>query len=627
MRATSPKRSPLRHSSTGVRRRLGLAVALGMTLVVPAVAGSAVTAAAAAASACGQTPGLVCSQVTVPLDRTGVTAGSISLHVEVLPASGVQRGAMFMIAGGPGQPSAGVFSLGTPADAAYYRSLFPGYALVAYDGRGSGRSGPLDCPSLEGFAQPGFGGATCAAVLGAKRDFFGTGDQAEDLELVRQSLGFDRVALFGTSYGTKLALAYALAYPTHVERLLLDSVVPLALPDPLSANVLRMIPTALSDFCAGATCTAATPNFSGDVVALANELAARPLAGSVAGPNGSKRAETLDGADLLSLVVAADLNPGLAAELPAAVHAARRGNPQPLLRTLELDQLGSSGRQANDVSAAVYAATLCHDGPFPWVPSSPLANRSELLQAAIDALPSGSLGPFGHWATLLGDAWLCVAWPSVAGGAALGAGPLPDVPMLALSGGFDMRTPTVDAASVVAQFPQGHLLVVPGIGHGVLESGATCPQIAVRSWLDGKPVADRCARPKPLVAPVAAFSAGNARPTHPAGPAQTLAVAANTAREAAAAWLLLLESGGTGATAPGIYGGTLHVAAANVIELTRYSITRGVAVSGTLQVTRPTYPLVFAGSLTVTGAGASVGRLDASGPHFRGVLGGRRVSR
>ena len=40
--------------------------------------------------------------------------------------------------------------------------------------------------------------------------------------------------------------------------------------------------------------------------------------------------------------------------------------------------------------------------------------------------------------------------------------------MLALSGTFDMRTPTANAASVVSQFPQGHLLVVPGIGHSVL---------------------------------------------------------------------------------------------------------------------------------------------------------------
>jgi pimeloyl-ACP methyl ester carboxylesterase len=455
-------------------------VVLGVALLALGVCNTA--GAARGAAACGKTPGLVCSQIDVPLDRSGKTPGSISLHVEMLPASGVARGAVFLIAGGPGQPSAGVFSLGTASAAAYYRSLFPGYALIAYDGRGTGRSGPIDCSFSSGSASAV--GASCASTLGAPRDFYGTGDQAEDLDLVRQILGFDRVALWGTSYGTKLALAYALAHPTHVERLLLDSVVPTDLPDPYGANMLREIPTALSNFCASTTCRAVEPNYAADVVALANSFASTPLTGKVLLPDGSKRTEMLDGVGFLSMLVAADLNPGLAAELPAAVRAARRGNPQPLLHLQELGNAASSGGSEN-FNNAVYAATLCHDGPFPWLPTSPLADRPGMLQAAIDGLPSGSLGPFGHWAADVGTAGLCLAWPSAIGGTPLGAGPLPDVPVLALSGGFDMRTPTVDARSVVALFPHGQLVVVPGLGHGILESGALCPQQAVRKWLDG----------------------------------------------------------------------------------------------------------------------------------------------
>ena len=66
------------------------------------------------------------------------------------------------------------------------------------------------------------------------------------------ALGVDKIALWGTSYGTKLALAYALAYPTHVERLLLDSVLPTDYPEPLEANVLHDMPLALSGSAAPA---------------------------------------------------------------------------------------------------------------------------------------------------------------------------------------------------------------------------------------------------------------------------------------------------------------------------------------------------------------------------------------
>jgi len=200
-----------------------------------------------AGTPCGNTPGLLCSQVIVPLDRTGAVPGTIALAVETLAPSGTSRGVMFLIAGGPGQGSASVFGLGNPDSAAFYQFLFPGYTLVAFDNRGTGRSSLLNCPGLQGYypieeeeARVG----VCAQAIGSSRVFFATRDHAEDLEAVRQMLGVERVGLWGTSYGTKLSLAYALAHPAQVERLLLDSMVPTDLDDPFRANSLREMPKA-----------------------------------------------------------------------------------------------------------------------------------------------------------------------------------------------------------------------------------------------------------------------------------------------------------------------------------------------------------------------------------------------
>jgi pimeloyl-ACP methyl ester carboxylesterase len=442
---------------------------------------------------------------------------------------------------------------------------------------------------------------------------------------VRQALGLDRIALWGTSYGTKLALAYALAHPDRVERLLLDSVVPLELPDPFDANVLRMLPTALANFCAGAACGTATPDFAGEVVALANALAARPLKGTVLQLNGRTRAAQLGGLEFLRIVVAADVNPGLAAELPAAVHAARLGNPQPLLRTAALVSGSSTDQSADDFSSTLYAAAVCRDGPFPWQPASPIEGRLELTLAAIAALPPGSLGPFGSWAAGLGAVGLCLGWPSPAGGSSLGAGPLPDVPMLALSGGFDMRTPTIDALSVTSRFPQGHLLTVPGIGHAVLFNSG-CAQDAVRGWILRQTAPGPCSRPKALVAPLTSYSSTSRSHASPAADArQTLTAAANTIREAEATWLLTVEAGRSAATVAGIYGGKL-TASQRTLTLVRYSIAPGVTLSGRLKLAKFTLPLAFTGSVTVTGAAASPGVLTASGGRLHGTLGGRKVS-
>ena len=593
---------------------------------LPGARTAAIRGSARAGAACGETPGLVCTTVNVPLDRTGVTPGTISLHVEELPAEGTPRGALFLLAGGPGQGSAHVFGLGSPAAVAIYRFLFPGYTLVAYDDRGTGDSGLLDCPTLQtaisADAQQA-GAANCANVIGPQRAFYSTGEHAEDLEGVRAALGLDKVALWGVSYGTKLALAYALAHPDHVERLLLDSVLPPDIPDPFSANVLRALPATLNAFCADGGCRAATRDFGGDVAAVANMLAARPLQARVLLSSGASTTEHLDGLTFLSIVLDADLNPGLAALLPAVVHAARLGNTQPLLRLARIHD-GTSVSSAEDLSTGLYAATVCRDGPFPWQPDTPIADRPALYQAAVAALPPGSLGPFGSWAARFGNADFCLGWPSPAGGAPLGAGPLPDVPVLAISGGFDMRTPTAGAASIVSRFPQGHLLVVPGVGHSVVTADPSgCAASAVRSWMIGAPVPGQCPRPKALLAPIPALPApGSATPTKPAGPLPTYVIATKTIREAEAMWLTAAP-----ATVPGVFGGKLVASAGRSFTLVRYSIARGVTVSGTLRLSKVALPLAFEGTVTVGGPAASRGILGLSGNSLRGTLGGRLIGR
>jgi hypothetical protein len=121
-----------------------------------------------------------------------------------------------------------------------------------------------------------------------------------------------------------------------------------------------------------ATCKAATPDFSGDVVALANALAAKPLDGFVPDATGRRRVR-VGAEEFLGLVFSADLSPGLDAELPAAVHAAREGVPQPLLRLDEIANDESSSE--DDISFGLYLATVCRDGTFPWQPGAALTDR------------------------------------------------------------------------------------------------------------------------------------------------------------------------------------------------------------------------------------------------------------
>jgi pimeloyl-ACP methyl ester carboxylesterase len=601
-----------------VGRRLVLLASLVAALLAPSQAHAAIPLVN-----CGAT-GVQCGTVEAPLDYSGQVPGTVPLHVEVLMPAIQPVGTMFLIAGGPGQGSAGSFQLALSAAVQQFQDAFPGYRLVAFDNRGTGKSGLIDCPAIQtginlSVEQERTVTRQCAEQIGPNRQFYATRDHAEDIETVRQALGLGKIGLFGVSYGTKLALAYALAHPSAVDRILLDSVVPTSYPDPFERPVLQEMAGTLNTFCAQGRCKGATSSYAADVGAVANRLEASPVTGTISVAGGT-RSVHMNGEDLISVVIDSDLNPGLAAELPAAVHAARAGYMRPLLRLKDFD-VRSSVLRAQDLSFGLNVATNCADGHFPWSPDTPVSARQSLLDAAVAAQPAGAFGLFGTWAARTGTASLCLEWPSPAGNTPLGAGPLPNVPMLALDGGYDLRTPVANAVGVLSLFPQGHLVVVPGVGHSVFTADLSgCAPSVVRQWIRGVsiPRTASCPRVPPAMQTVTAIPR-SARKTA----AVTAAVVAKTVHEGEAAWGEAIFNGA--ATTTGLYAGRV-VATSSGFRMTGYSLVPGVVVNGKLAFIPGKLPLRFVGTVRVSGPKAVAGTLKVTSTRLTGTLGGRKVS-
>jgi len=592
--------------------------ALGVALV--SLAGAPAATAATRLAPCGEN-GLQCATLSVPLDYSGATPGQVPLYVEVLPAAGPARGVMVMLAGGPGQASAETFQLGVKA--AYWRSFFPGYTLVAYDDRGTGKSGALGCPLAQSVAG-------CAGAVPG-RAFYTTREHAEDIESVRLALGADKVGLWGVSYGSKHAVAYALAHPSHVERLLLDSaVVPDAnLVDPLS---LRVVPGSVSRICSNNACPGIAPGVGDRLVRLANDLEAHPVSATLhLAPRLAPFPLVLDGDAVLSLAFESDLSSAVASQLPAAVDAALTGSMLPLERLVYLDTVENVTTEG-DINFVLFLSTNCGDGPFPWSPNDAPATRRAALDAAIAALPPGAAGAFGQWALQSLRPWPCVDWPAPSGGAALGPGPLPDVPVLVLAGDRDIRTPTANAATIASRFRQGHVLVVPGAGHSVLNH-SPCAASAVRTWLRGGAPPTGCARFTLYVPPVGAWRRSVAATPAAAGvpglAGRTVAALVQTIHDAEDDWMLTRRSQ---ETTTGLVGGRLTPDPNGVMRLQAYSSVAGLRVTGNIELRidpygDPIVPLtVQYGTLRVAGAGAARGTVTLTGNRLTGTLARRAVS-
>jgi pimeloyl-ACP methyl ester carboxylesterase len=589
--------------------RVGLAAACLLVLAGPGAA----AAAGPGASDCGER-GVSCTRVPVPLDWSGATPGKLSLHVEVHRLSGA-RGAVVLMAGGPGQASTRYFDIG---DDGYWSRVFPGYTLVSFDPRGTGASSPVKCDLagvMTSSAPRPAVAARCAEKLGPARDFFRTSDNVLDVEAVRQALGLPRIALYGASYGTDVALGYARAFPSRVTRLVLDSVASPLNDLPTVAEVFRRAGPTLDRFCAPG-CGGIAGSYADEVAAVADALDRHPIRGLTPAAGGGARTVRLDGIRFLDLVLQTDLDPGLAAELPAAVAAERGGDPRPLLRLagFVFSSRGDSGL------GAVYVATSCNDGPFPWsVGTPPGARSTALAEATLTLLATPRpYGVFEPWAADLGNAALCLAWPDSTAAPPTAPGPYPDIPVLAVSGTLDLRSPTSEARAVLAHFPRGRLLTVENAGHAALaDAPSACVLRAVNGWLDGSAPPATCAAPR-VLHPLPAFPPAA---VPPATTADALVLVRQTIAEAEATWVAASYEGAP-PTEPGLRAGRLRTSD-DGFTLSGYELAGGIALTGEVRA-EPSGgdpALRLTGIVRVEGGGTPLGTLSLDGDAIDGRLG------
>jgi pimeloyl-ACP methyl ester carboxylesterase len=580
--------------------------------------------------------GFQCARMSVPLDRSGTVPGRVSLFIKRVRArERPSRGALFVLAGGPGQSATAAF--GGEA----LSILHPAYRrrdLIIVDQRGTGRSGVLRCRELErtNLLDAGRAAGRCAARLGPRRAFYTSRDSVEDIEAIRLALGHERIALYGTSYGTKVALGYALGHPANVERLVLDSVVEANGPEALYLDTLEAVPRALRALC-HAGCSRFTSDPVRDVKRLVRRLARAPMRGRVLDRRGRPHRARLDRGDLFTVLLAGDMNPVLRAGFPGAVRAALVGDAAPLLRLhSRAFELEGEPPPPRELSAMLYTATTCEETRFPWPRSSPPDEglRRAQARAVAAALPGSAFSPFDRATAVDNDlVELCGRWPAAAPAPAFGPGPLPDVPVLLIEGEDDLRTPVENARRVAAQFRRGRLVVAPQTGHSALGFDPTgCTTAAFGNFMRGRPFRTRCPRRRRIFPPLPP------PPTRLAGVRPARGVPGARGRVLSAIALTLRDVGDDALTelifdpadpdlarGGGLRAGSYRVAGNGALLLRRLAFVPGVGLSG--RVSSFGRPRRRRGRIRVDGRrGVPSGLITIRGGRATGTLGGRRVS-
>jgi pimeloyl-ACP methyl ester carboxylesterase len=562
-----------------------------------------------------------CTHVAVPLDRSGAMPGTVNLRVARTGRSG--RPALMYLSGGPG--GAGVSEMVSVMGEV--SELLDRYRVFGYDQRGTGYSGLLRCPALE--RDPNLrsttAGAQCADDIGPKRVHYTTADSVQDMEAIRRALHVDKWTLFGISYGTELALAYARAYPTHVNRLILDSVADPDDNDPFfQASFHNMAPT-LSALCPS-HCRGLSADPGADLANLVAQLRANGSMHTFAYDSlGRSHRYAIGPTALLDLMFNADYDPGLRAAMPSAVDAALAGDGAPLARLYQESNIFNDLGSPRDFSDGRYAA-VCEETPLPWDPGTPLDQRLAVTNVRLAAAGPAAFFPFDAPTVLEDEIDLCLRWPDVPHPkAAIAPPPYPHVPTLILQGGEDLRTPPEVSARVAAEIPGSHRLVVPGVGHAIIgDDFSGCGERALLRFVANRSVPATCPRvPTGVVgvqAPPGSFATLKRVGGLPLKVGRTVRALGATIDDIlllySEAFIYTNSGGGLRGGSWAFHGGRLH--------LDHYQAVPGVEVTGGGAATPRA--LERGWHLKITGASAAHGTIvfHAHG-RVSGRLGGRRI--
>ena len=409
-----------------------------------------------------------CGKLEVWENRGTRSGRKLPLKIVVLP--GLKRNTapdpLFFLAGGPGQAAAKM--------ARQVREIFNNVQvdrdLVLVDQRGTGDSNPLECKSDDDSLEPDPDKSlqdlrTCLASYTEKADvrLYTTNIAMDDLDEVRQFLGYSKINLYGGSYGTRAAITYARRHNDSVRSAILDGVAPteLKLPLYMARDGQRALNLLVRDCEKDPACSRRFPDLGNRLKRLIDRLEAHPERVRIRHPRTGEEVEVKVGRPTIASVLFGALySSQTAALIPLLIERAEKNDFEGFLA------LGGSDEAAN-LALGMQMSVLCSEDTL------------HVDRAALERETAGTF--FGYELS----SWRvrpCEFWPRGDVDGAYYEPAVGNVPALILSGELDPVTPPSWGELVAKQWKGARHVVVPGNGHGSIVSG--CVMKVIGEFLD-----------------------------------------------------------------------------------------------------------------------------------------------
>lgn len=410
-----------------------------------------------------------CGKYEVFEDRTAKTGRKIALNVMVLPATAPKAAPdpVFFIAGGPGQSAVG---LATAAGNNFMAEVRRGRDIVLVDQRGTGGSHPLNCVLNNGASDlrsyfweelfPAERLRVCRAELekDANLALYSTPIAMDDLDEVRAALGYERINVYGGSYGSNAAFVYLRQHPDRVRSVVVSGVAPVDYKFTLAwaKGVQHAMDRLFDDCAADESCHKSFPKLREDFAAVLVRLDKGPVSFELPNP-ATRQTQTvrLSRASFNEHLRALLYSPAFARLLPLLIHAAAQGEFQ-LFGGELLEYAQTLRGPANQLALGMHLSVVCAEH-IPFISEADIARETA--------------GSFYGDARVRAQIKACEGWPRGSVSAGFIEPVKSDAPVLLISGDLDPVAPPWLAAAAAQYLPNSRHVIARNASHF---SGSDC---------------------------------------------------------------------------------------------------------------------------------------------------------
>jgi pimeloyl-ACP methyl ester carboxylesterase len=423
-------------------------------------------------------PGSVrCGTHRVWENRVTKQGRQIELSLIVIDALNKQHkpDPLFVLSGGPGDAPSFNASFFSRA----FNQVRQDRDIVLVDLRGTGKSHPLSCPELlepdsSGMVDDQILGVSalkrCRARLEKTSDLrrYTTEIAVDDLDEVRQALGYDQINLYGTSYGTRVAQIFMRRHPGSLRTVSLKGIVPPSLASPetharAGENAWRQLVKRCQQ---DDQCGRQYPTLDSDFRNLLKSLESSPVLSIPNSPSGMSKLKV--SAKLFAEAFRFNLySPELSSRVPSIVKVLSAD------KSALFDNVwfGRTLLASDRLAAGFFLSVSCTED-VPYLPKN------------IAPLVSGT---FGGDYRLQQQINACTVWPRGKVSAQHRQPTKSSVPTLIMSGEFDPVTPPSGGEEVLRGLARGLHVVIRNNGHPI-GNAETCIGSMMAAFIEKRSV-------------------------------------------------------------------------------------------------------------------------------------------